>query len=133
MFLKEKRDTWSKARMCADVQKPKDGTWSKQKITSLIVATELVFITAIIDAHKGRNFVCFDIPGGFLHTDTNEDITMVLKGRLAELMVQVAPNLCRKYITVDRKGTAILYVKMQKALYGLLRSALLFYNKLWPI
>jgi hypothetical protein len=45
-------------------------------------------------------------------------------------MVQVAPNLYRKYITVDRKGTAILYVKMQKALYRLLRSALLFYNKL---
>jgi hypothetical protein len=54
---------------------------------------------------------------------------MVLKGRLAELMVQVAPNLYRKYITVNRKGTAILYVKMQKALYGLLMSALLFYNK----
>jgi hypothetical protein len=45
-------------------------------------------------------------------------------------MVQVAPNLYRKYITVDRKGTAILYVKMQKALYGLLRSELLFYNKI---
>jgi len=55
---------------------------------------------------------------------------MVLKGRLAELMVQVAPNLYRKYITVDKKGTTILYVKMQKALYELLRSALLFYNKL---
>ena len=41
---------------------------------------------------------------------------MILKGRLAELMVQVAPNLYRKYITVDRKGTTILYVKMQKAI-----------------
>jgi hypothetical protein len=55
---------------------------------------------------------------------------MVLKGRLAELMVQVAPNLYRKYITVDKKDTAVLYVKMQKALYGLLRSALLFYRRL---
>ncbi len=55
---------------------------------------------------------------------------MVLKGRLAELMVQVAPNLFRKNITVNRNGTAILYVKMQKALYGLLRSVLLFFNKL---
>jgi hypothetical protein len=55
---------------------------------------------------------------------------MVLKGRLAELMVQVAPNLYRIYITFDKKGTAILYIKMQKALYGLLRSALLFYKKL---
>ena len=59
-------------------------------------------------------------PGAILHTDIGEDITMVLNGRLAELMVQVAPNLYRKYITVDRK----------EALYGLLRSALLFYKKL---
>ncbi len=92
--------------------------------------TESVFITAVINAHEGRNVACFDIPGAFLHADVNEDITMVLKGRLAELMVQVAPNLYRKYITFDRKGMAILYVKTQKALYGLLRSALLFYKKL---
>jgi hypothetical protein len=88
------------------------------------------FNTAVIDTHERRNVACFDIPGAFLHTDINEDITMVLKGRLAELSVQVAPNLYRKYITFDRKGMAILYVKMQKALYRLLRSALLFYHKL---
>jgi hypothetical protein len=94
------------------------------------VVTESVVITAVINAHEGRDVACFDIPGAFLHADVDEDITMVLKGRLAELMVQVAPNLYRKYIMVNRKGTAILYVKMQKALYGLLRSALLFYKKL---
>ncbi len=93
------------------------------------MATESVFITVVIDAHKGQDVACFDIPGAFLHADLDEDITMVLKGRLAELMVQVAPNRYRKYISVDRKGTAILYVKMQKAMYGLLRSALLFYRK----
>ena len=82
------------------------------------MATESVFITAVINAHKGRDVACFDIPGPFLHADVDEDITMIFKGRLAKLMVQVAPNLYRKYITVDRKGTAILYVKMQKALYG---------------
>ncbi len=31
---------------------------------------------------------------------------------------------------MDRKGTAILYIKMQKAIYGLLRNALIFYKKL---
>ncbi len=90
----------------------------------------MVFITAVIDVHEGCDVACFDIPGAFLHAEVDEDITMVLKGRLAELMVHVAPNLYRKYITVDKKGTAILYVKIQKALYGLLMSALLFYNKL---
>jgi hypothetical protein len=53
---------------------------------------------------------------------------MILKGRLAELMEQVTPNLSRKNITVDRKGMTILYVKMQKAMYGFLRSALLFHR-----
>jgi hypothetical protein len=55
---------------------------------------------------------------------------MILKGGLAVLMVQVALNLYRKYISVERKGMAKLYAKMQKAIYGLLRSALLFYKKL---
>jgi hypothetical protein len=55
---------------------------------------------------------------------------MILKGRLAKLRVQVTPNLYRKYIKVNRHGIAILYVKMQKAIYGLLRSAFLFCMKL---
>jgi hypothetical protein len=130
MFLKEKRDSLVKARMCASGCKKKDGTWLKQDTTLPTVATKSVFITAIINAHKGRNVTCFDIPGAFLHADVKEDITVVLKGRLVELMVQVVPNLYKKYITVNRKGTAIIYVKMQQVLYGLLRSALLFYRKL---
>jgi hypothetical protein len=55
---------------------------------------------------------------------------MVLKGELAEMMVQIAPQAYRKYVTVDKKGTPILYVKLQKALYGLMRASLLFYRKL---
>jgi len=129
MFLKEKRDQSVKARMCADGRGQR-GDWSKQDTTSPTVSTESVFITTVIDAHEGRDVACFDIPGAFLHADSDEDITMILKGRLAKLMVQVAPNLYRKYITIDWKGKAILYVKMQKAIYGLLRSALLFYRKL---
>ncbi len=129
LFLKEKRDHSVKGRMCADGQKQRDN-WTKQDTTSPTVSTEAVFITAVIEAHEGRDVACFNIPGTFLHADSNEDITMILKGRLAELMVQVAPNLYRKYISVNRKGTAVLYIKMQKVIYGLLRSALLFYRKL---
>jgi hypothetical protein len=123
MFFKEKRDSLVKACMCTNGHKQKDSTWLKQETTSPTVATELVFITAIIVVHKGRHIDCFDIPGAYLHTNVGKDITMVLKCRLAELMVQVVLNLCRKYITVNRKGTTILYVMMQKALSGLLRSA----------
>ena len=129
MFLKEKRDKTVKGQFCADGRKQR-GDWTKQESTSPTVSTESVFLTAVIDAHERRDVGCYDIPGAFLHADSDENITMVLKGRLAKLMVQVAPNLYRKYISVDKRNTPILYVKIQKALYGLLRSALLFYQKL---
>jgi hypothetical protein len=98
IFLKEKRDQSVKARMCADSRKQM-GDWTRQETTSPTVSTEAVYITTVIDAHKELDVACFDILGAFLHADSDEDITMILKGRLAELMVKVAPNLYRKYIS----------------------------------
>jgi hypothetical protein len=51
------------------------------------MSMEAVFITALVDAYKKRNIACFNILGAFLHADSDKDITMILKGRLAELMV----------------------------------------------
>ena len=55
---------------------------------------------------------------------------MRLDGILAELMVQVDPKLYRKYITTNTKGKPVLYVELEKAVYGMMKSALLFYRKL---
>ena len=46
------------------------------------------------------------------------------------MMIQVAPSLYRKYITMEGKGMLVLYLKMEKAMYGLLKSSLLFYRLL---
>jgi hypothetical protein len=70
-----------------------------------------------IHAEK-RKVRCYDVPSAFVNTDVDEDVIMVLKGDLADMMVQMAPETYRKYITTD-KGTRILYVKLQKVLYGL--------------
>jgi hypothetical protein len=59
----------------------------------------------------------------------DEEVSMLLRGRLVELMVTNAPNIYRKYITVDANNQPVLYIKLQKALYGCLPSALLFYLK----
>ena len=49
--------------------------------------------------------------------------------KLADLFVQVAPEIYREYV-VSEHGQKILYLELQKALYGMLKSALLFYKKL---
>ena len=64
-----------------------------------------------------------------MNTDVNKDVLMVLKGELVDMMIQIAPQVYRKYVTVNKKGMPILYVKLKKALYGLMRASLLFYWK----
>ena len=86
-------------------------------------------ITAAIDAHKRRDVPTINIPGAFLHAYNNRETIMLLRGRLAELMVQVHPKIYQKYVIYDKNNQSLLYVKLSKAIYGLLKSALLFYKK----
>ena len=65
----------------------------------------------------------------FLHAESDQDLIMFMKGRLAELMTLIAPQTYRKYVTV-KKGQKVLHVKVQKALHVMFRSVLLFYKKL---
>jgi hypothetical protein len=129
MFLKEKRDGSIKGRACADGRKQRE-TATPGDATSPTVSLEAVLITAAIEAHEERDVAIVDVPGAFLSADMDEEVIMTIRGRLAELMVKAAPNIYRKYITLDANNQPILYVKLQKALYGCLRSALLFYEKL---
>ena len=71
-----------------------------------------------------------DILGAFLQADNDEFVLMLLKGTLAEMMVKIDPSLYRKYVFVGKRQQPMLYVKLNKALYGLLKSLLLFYRKL---
>jgi hypothetical protein len=103
MFFKEKCDKTVKVCLCADGQKQR-GNQTKQESTSPIVATELVFITAIVDANKGTDVVRFNIPGTFLHADSDKDNTIILRGSLVELMVQVVPNLYRNISWLTGRG-----------------------------
>ena len=95
-----------------------------------MVSTESMFITAAIAASEGRYVWCYDVPSAFVNRDVNKNVLMVLKGELGEMMVHIAPQIYCKHITVDGKGSPILYLKLQKALYGLMRASLLFYHKL---
>ena len=47
----------------------------------------------------------------------------------AKLMVQTDPKLYRKYL-VNKKGKKVLCLHLQKVLYSMMKSVLLFYQKL---
>ncbi len=93
------------------------------------MALKSVFVTSTIDARENREVVTINIPKAFHHA-TNEDYAvMQMNGTLAKLIAKTDPKLYRKYL-VDKKGMKVLYLRLQKAPYGIIKSALLFYQKL---
>ena len=109
---------------------PQRASISKEDASSPTVADKSVFITSVVAANEKLFVRCYGVPGAFLHTEFDENILMVLRGELAEMMVHLAPQIYRPCVNMDRKGTPILYVRLKTSLYGLLRSSLLFYRKL---
>ncbi len=101
----------------------------KEEAAAPTVALESVFITSTIDAKEGRKVVTIDIPGAFLHVNNDDDVIVKMVGTLAKLMVKTNPRLYRQYIVLE-KERSVLYLQLQKALHGMMKSALLFYKKL---
>ena len=79
-----------------------------------------MFMYAVITAIEGRKTTVGDVPGAFLSADLEgEDVLMTLRGTLAELMALSAPEIYWDYVVMEN-GKKILYVRLKKALYGLL-------------
>ena len=70
-----------------------------------------------------------DIPGAYLSADMDDEVHMVFRGTLAEMMVMADLALYQPFVSYET-GKPVLYVRLQKSLYGCLKSALLFYEKL---
>jgi hypothetical protein len=128
MFLKQKRCGKIKARGCADGRKQRIYK-TKEETSAPTVHIESLFLSSAIDALEGRKVMTADIPGAFMQADMDENLHMKLEGPLADLMTRVDPDLYKKYTTKEN-GKDVLYVKLEKALYGTVQAALLFWENL---
>ena len=74
-----------------------------------------------------------DIPNAFVQTDVDaheigKRIIMKIRGPLVDMLVEMSPEVYGDYVVYEGKSK-VLYVKMLKALYGMLQSSLLYYKK----
>jgi hypothetical protein len=100
-FIKQKRRGRVKARTCAG-GRPQRNLYQKWEASSHTVRTELVLITAMIDAYEGRTIGVYDIPGAFLHAHQT-DITYVKKtDEAATLLIEVSPTTYYDYLILER-------------------------------
>ena len=82
----------------------------------------------MIDALERQFIATLDILGVFMQTDMDELIHIKLVGELADLLICVDPSY-KQFVTY-KNNTKIIHTELNKALYGTLQGALLFWKKL---
>jgi hypothetical protein len=104
----------------------------REEISSPAVSTESTILTAVIKAEEGRDVATCDIPNAFIQTKVEEldkqgnRIIMKIQGVLVDLLVWIVPEF-EEFVIHEGSGK-VLYLRVKKAIYGMLESALLFYK-----
>ena len=91
-----------KGRTVADGRK-QCGTVTDEEKASPMVMLESLFLTSIVDAKERRKVATLDIPNAFIQSDMDETVYVAIRGELAALLVIIAPEIYRDYVT-DKNG-----------------------------
>jgi hypothetical protein len=127
-LIKQKRCGKIKGRTCADGRKQKEYI-KEEDSTSPTVSTEALLLTLMIDANEHRDVATADVPGAFLHSDMDEETFVVVDGALVDLLIQ-SNNKYAEYIHITKEGKKLVFLKLDKALYGTVKAARLFFENL---
>ena len=123
-MIKEKRDGTIKGRIGAN-----GGLQHKyvdpNSVYSPTVSCEGTKLTLAVDAHEKRFVSICDIDGAYLHAHMDEFVLMKFEGHMAELLIHACPQY-KKFLHITKDGKKVLYVRLKRALYGCIKSAMLW-------
>jgi hypothetical protein len=102
------------------------GLYTKEETASPTVSQDAFFLTSIIDAIEERDIAITDIKGAYLNAKMKGVVIMKITGPEVDLFCEIDPSL-KEFVTYEN-GKKVLYVQLDKALYGCVQSALLWYD-----
>ena len=131
IFLNEKRDKTVKARMCANGSSQR-AYIAQEDVSSPTATLEAIITTGVIDAKQRRDVMTLDIPNAFVQTKIpikgDKIILKIHGGQLVNILLELCPGVYDDYVCYKGKNK-VVYVRMLKALYGMLISSILYYKK----
>ena len=124
-LIKEKRNGVLKGRHCANGSKQRPW-YEKHETSSPALNVDALILTLIVDAVEGRDVATADVAGAYLNAIMEEFVVLKLVGEDATLMCEVHPPF-HDFLEYEN-GKPVLYLKLDRALYGCVQSALLWYK-----
>ena len=128
-LIKEKRSGVVKGRTCANGSKQKRYLRPDDNIALPTASTEAIIATFMIDAHERRNVGVVDIPGAYLHAEMEHEdgrVVMVFRNEFVDLLCKVDKKY-KPFVCIVN-GRKVLFVKVLRAIYRCIKSALLWYK-----
>jgi hypothetical protein len=129
MFLKEKffpdgKFDKLKSRYVAGGHMQRKDEYSGEDTSSPTVSLTSVYLVASIAAREKRKVATMDIGTAYLNASMKREVIMRVESRLAKLLVKINPDRYQ----LDADGC--IYVVLEKALYGCVESARLWYEEI---
>lgn len=121
IILKRKRNGKLKGRIVVDGRR--QHRFKLNDYSSPTVSTEAIFLTAALEASEERHVITIDVDGAYLHAPMDHEVLVSINPVLSALLV----NLDNSYKQFTNDDGSVI-VKLDKALYGCIESALLFYK-----
>jgi Reverse transcriptase (RNA-dependent DNA polymerase)/Zinc knuckle len=124
-LIKEKRDGKLKGRTVADgsTQRP---LYEKHETASPTLSSDALLLSILMDAYEGRDVAIADIAGAYLNAYMPDFVIMKFTGESVDILCEMNPEY--EEFVVTENGVRVLYVRLIKALYGCVKSALLWYE-----
>jgi len=85
----------------------------------------------VIEAKQRRDIMTLVIPNAFVKMPIPQDgdkVMMKIRGPLVNILCEVCPEVYDNFVIYEGKQK-VLYVRMLKALYGMMIASILYYKK----
>jgi uncharacterized protein YeaC (DUF1315 family) len=123
--IKEKRNGDLKGRTVADGSKQRS-LYEKHETASPTASTDSLLLSLIVDAHEGRDTATADVTGAYLNASMDDFTLLKVEGESVDILCSISKTY-EEFVTHE-KGKKVLYLQLLKALYGCVKSALLWYE-----
>jgi hypothetical protein len=106
--------------------RPQKGMYDKSETASPTVSTDALMVSIIVDAFERRDVATADIAGAYLKAYMKDYTIMKFSGPSVDILCSMKPEYAR-YVIIEN-GVKVIYVRLVKAIYGCVQSALLWYK-----
>ena len=98
----------------------------KKDAASPTIHLESLIVSLLIDAKENRDVAICDVVGAYLLAKMDDLVYVKLTGKAVDVLCVANPKYI-KFVSYE-KGKKVIYLRLKRALYGCIQSALIWYN-----